>query len=79
MITPADADINREIPIEKIKTVIIEYDGHSSLDQMAQKYLGDARYWWVIAKLNNLWGFWRIAPGSFLMLPDNVDDVLDYF
>jgi len=79
MITSSDAYINRPIPIERIQTMVITYDGVSRLDQLAHKYLGDSQYFWVIMKLNNLWNFWRISPGSKLVIPVNVQDVLDYF
>jgi len=80
VITSASANINRRIPIDKIKTKTIEYNGIDGIDKIAHKYLGDSRYWWVIAKLNNLYGnVWRIEPGSKLIIPENKDEILDFF
>lgn len=79
-ITSAAANVNREIPLNEIRTRIIKYNGKDRIDQLAEKYLGDARHWWVICKINNLYGnFWRIAPQANLLIPENVNDILDYF
>ncbi len=79
-ITSLNANINRPIPINKIKTKIIKYDGSTRLDQLAHEHLGSSQYWWVIAKINNLYGhFWRIEKGAKLLIPENVNDVLEYF
>ena len=79
MITSGDAYINRPIPIEQIKSVVIKYNGER-MDQLAYKYLGSAHYWWIICKMNNLYGnFWRINPGTNLIIPTDIDEILSYF
>lgn len=80
MITSTSVNINRKIPTDKIKTKIIQTNDVTRLDAIAHKYLGNSRYWWVIAVINGLYGnFWRIERGSKLMIPENINDVLDYF
>lgn len=79
-ITSADANINRKIPWDKIRTKIIQYNGVDRMDQLADKYCGHAQYWWVIALANGLWAnCWRLEPGARLVVPENIQDVLDYF
>jgi hypothetical protein len=78
-ITSVDAHANRPLP-SNIKTRIIKYNGIERLDQLADRYLGSPKYWWVIAKMNGLYAnVWRIQTGVNLVIPENVNDVLDYF
>lgn len=39
------------------------------LDQLAYRYLGDAKLWWVLAEANDIaWGL-DLAPGTVLRIP----------
>ena len=46
------------------------------LDILANKYYDDARYWWVIARANNLGkGTLTIAAGQQIRIPQNITDI----
>jgi len=79
-ITSEAAFVNRDIKLNKIKTIVIKYNGVDTLDKISNQYLGSPDYWWVIAKINNLYGnIWRIEPGAKLLIPKDVSEVLGYF
>ena len=80
-ITSLNADINREINFDNIRFKVIKYDSSKRLDQIAHEHLGSSQYFWLIMKLNNLWNFWRIAPGSNLIIPEreSLKELLDHF
>tara|TARA_R100000808_G_C2155265_1_gene167287 strand:+ start:5421 stop:5717 length:297 start_codon:yes stop_codon:yes gene_type:complete len=45
------------------------------LDQLAGKYYGNGRYWWVIAAASGIgWGI-QVPPGIVLTIPDNISQV----
>lgn len=46
------------------------------LDHLAARYLDEDQYWWVIAVINNL-VLPFISPGDKLVIPTNVNDVLE--
>jgi len=80
MVTSLNANVNRSIPLNKIRTKIIKYNGVDRMDQLADKHLGSPKYWWVITKINGLYAnFWRLQKGSLLLIPEDVNEVLDYF
>jgi hypothetical protein len=81
MITSLNANINRNIDLSNIKLRVVQIDGSQRLDQIAYTYLGDAKYYWLIMKLNNIWNFWRIASGAKLIVPEreSLKELLDYF
>ena len=39
------------------------------LDQLAYRYLGDAKLWWVIAEANDIAWALEIEPGTVLRIP----------
>ena len=46
------------------------------LDILASKYYDDARYWWVLARANNLGkGTLSVQPGIQLRIPQNITDI----
>lgn len=47
------------------------------LDKLASQYLSDDEYWWVIALVNGIEYPLSIAIGTQLMIPVNVDSVLE--
>lgn len=47
------------------------------LDVLAARFLGDDRYYWVIALVNNIKWPIGIAPGTVLRIPRRVGDILD--
>jgi len=47
------------------------------LDTLAHNFLGDGRYWWVIAIINDIgWGL-QVTNGRTLIIPNSVTPVLD--
>jgi len=72
-------DSYKKIDVTSIKLVPVKVDESSRLDIIAHKYLGDGRLWWVIAYVNNIFWSWNIKRGSILLVPENPDDILDYF
>lgn len=59
------------IPVNKDDTVyIVEKRYEGRLDQIAAVYLGEPRYWWVIAQFNNILDpYSEIFEGSVLYIP----------
>lgn len=57
--------------------VIVTTQDGESLDFLAHKYLGDGRYWWIIALLNNvslpLGDF--LQAGTSLRIPTNINNI----
>ena len=48
------------------------------LDQIATRYYGDGRYWWVIAAASNI-GWWpQVPPGTVIKIPTDLSSVLGY-
>jgi len=46
------------------------------LDLLAEKYYDDARYWWVIARANNLGkGTLTIPAGQQIRIPQSITDI----
>ena len=46
------------------------------LDLLANHYYSDPRYWWVIARANNLGkGTLTVQPGLQLRIPQNITDI----
>lgn len=48
------------------------------LDHFAGLYLGDARYWWIIAAVSNIGWPLQIAPGTKILIPKDINVVLRY-
>lgn len=48
------------------------------LDILADKYYEDPRYWWIIARANNLGkGTLTIPPGKQIRIPQNILDIFN--
>ena len=55
-------------------TAIISQEG-DRLDNLAGKYYGDGRLWWVIAAASNI-GWWlQVPPGTRLVVPTDIGQV----
>ncbi len=48
------------------------------LDVIAAKTLGDDKYWWIIAMMNNLKDLFDVTPGDIIRIPKSVNDFLEY-
>jgi nucleoid-associated protein YgaU len=63
--------------LEGVATFSYTMAAGDRLDHLAARYLGDDRYYWVIALVNNIIYPLGIAPGTVLHIPKNVVDVLN--
>ena len=51
---------------------------NSRLDKLAQTYLGNSNYWWMICLLNNMKHFWDWQAGDTLFVPNNTSKFMAY-
>ena len=59
-----------------IKDIYIYASSTDRLDLLAQKYYGDARYWWIIGLANNLGkGSVQIPVGKQIRIPADIISV----
>lgn len=47
------------------------------LDIIAQNLFGDASYWRALALYNNIGYFFDLVPGTILVIPHNIQEVLN--
>lgn len=63
-----------------VKTTEYVYRRGDRLDHLAARFFGDDGYWWVIAlvnKINYPFVSGGLVPGTVLLIPSQVKDVLD--
>ena len=73
---PTQADLDN---IPTIQVTATQFD---RLDNLANKYLGDGRYYWIIAMFNGLdWALASFSPTepTILIIPTDLDAVLKLF
>lgn len=52
-----------------------EVSEEERLDQIAYRYYGDGRYWWIIASASNI-GWWlQVPPGTRIIIPTSLEQV----
>jgi hypothetical protein len=63
-----------------VSFITIKYTAGTRLDVLAQKYLGDGRYWWAICMMNDLNSPYdpNLIVGSMIRVPENITDVIKY-
>ena len=53
---------------------------HDRIDNLAYKYYKDSRYWWIIARANNLgMGDLTVPIGKQIRIPVNYINILDEY
>lgn len=62
--------------LEGVKTFTYTFSVGDRLDVLAARFLGDDRYYWVIALVNNIMWPLGVQPGTVLTIPRNVGDIL---
>jgi len=68
-----------KIDISKMNFIPIEVTENTRLDILAAKYLGNSKYYWIIALVNNIFDPHNIQKGATLLVPENADDILSFF
>ena len=59
-----------------VSTTAITIKEGERLDTLAGRYYGDGRLWWVIAAASNI-GWWlQVPPGTVVVIPTNIDQVM---
>ena len=68
--------VRNAVKARKVSTTVIVLHGLGRLDDLAGKYYGDGRYWWVIAAASHIgWGL-QVPGGTNIVIP-NLGQVLD--
>jgi hypothetical protein len=49
------------------------------LEHVAFEEFGDSEYWWVLALCNNIGFAAQVRGGTYLLVPNNLEDILKYF
>ena len=62
-----------------IPHTVITYKETDRLDALAEKFLGDGRYWWAICLMNDLDNpfSYNLLPGRLLKIPNSVDHIIN--
>lgn len=64
--------------IKSNNDTFITWDETQRLDNIANDYLGDGRYWWVICLMNDLkFPFGELQNGQILRIPSSIDYVFN--
>lgn len=58
--------------------IMVRLNSESRLDVLAQQYLGDSKYWWMICLLNNMKHFWDWKIGKEIRVPVNTSIFFNY-
>lgn len=60
----------------KIKTRVVVLQDGDRLDTIAGRAYGDGRLWWVIAAASNI-GWWlQVPPGTRIVLPTDLSEIM---
>ena len=62
-----------------IPHTVITYKETDRLDSLAEKFLGNGRYWWAICLMNDLDNpfSYNLLPGRLLKIPNDMDLILN--
>ena len=68
--------VRQAVNAGRLTNTVIVLQGLGRLDELAGKYYGDGRYWWIIAAASNIgWGL-QVPGGTNIVIP-NLGQVLD--
>ena len=68
--------VRQAVKAGRINNTVIMLQGLGRLDELAGKYYGNGRYWWIIAAASNIgWGL-QVPGGTNIVIPD-LGQVLD--
>ncbi len=66
--------------IPKPGDIYVLTDSTDRLDQLAYKYYGSVKYWWIIAHANKISkGSMALDPGLKIVIPKNIDVILEEY
>ena len=62
-----------------IPHTVITYKETDRFDSLAEKFLGNGRYWWAICLMNDLDNpfSYNLLPGRLLKIPNDMDHILN--
>ena len=60
--------------IFRLRTVIVKES--ERMDQIAARELGNSQFWWVIAATSGIGWCMQVPPGTRLLVPDSLDQIL---
>ena len=70
--------IRRAIKQGKVELTAVTLQESERLDQVAGRFYGDGRLWWVVAAASNIgWGM-QVPPGTQLLVPTDLTEVMRY-
>ena len=57
---------------------VIKFKETDRLDHLAERFLGNATYWWAICLMNDLDNpfSYKLLPGFLLKIPNTIDPIL---
>ena len=63
-----------------IPHTVITYKETDRLDSLAEKFLGNGRYWWAICMMNNFNSPYdpRLTVGMTIKIPKNITDLINF-
>ena len=59
-----------------IRTTVQVMQEGERIDSIAGRYYGDGRLWWVIAAASNIGWWMQVPPGTRLVIPADINEVL---
>jgi len=61
-----------------IRTSIVTLKEGERLDQLAAKYYGDGRYWWILAAASNIGWWMQVPPETVIRVPIDLPSVMEH-
>ena len=58
--------------------IFLKMGPESRLDIIASSYLGNDKYWWIIAMINEMKHFWDWKAGDVLRIPTDVSKFMSF-
>lgn len=60
-------------PIKSVKLTSYVIKEGDRLDLLAQRFLNDAKLWWVIAYINRIFNPFKLMPGQVINVPVSIE------
>jgi nucleoid-associated protein YgaU len=59
-----------------IRTSLQVFQEGDRIDAIAGRYYGDGRLWWVIAAASNIGWWMQVPPGTRIVIPTDINEVV---